>query len=82
MSNVKSTGLVRKLDFMGRYVLPMEMRKVLNINPGDSMEIFVDNTSIILRKYEPECVFCGQLGDIVRYKEKNICTNCLQELKK
>ena len=56
---VKSTGIVRKVDELGRVVLPIELRRTLNIDIKDSLEIYVENDSIILRKYEPSCIFCG-----------------------
>ncbi|MGY5241207.1 AbrB/MazE/SpoVT family DNA-binding domain-containing protein [Clostridium tertium] len=79
---MKSLGLVRRVDELGRVVLPVELRRTLNINEKDSLEIFVDGDAIVLRKYEPNCVFCGEGGNIINYKSKNICENCLKELKK
>jgi transcriptional pleiotropic regulator of transition state genes len=79
---MKSTGIVRKVDELGRIVIPMELRKKLNINEKDALEIYVDNEQIILKKYEPSCVFCGEAKDVVKYKNKNICRGCLKELKK
>ena len=78
---MKSTGIVRKLDQLGRVVLPMELRKTLNINEKDPLEIYVDGEQIILKKYEPDCVFCGEARDIVKWKGKNICKKCLNELR-
>lgn len=71
---MKAVGIVRKLDDLGRYVLPIEMRRNLNINIGDPLEIFVDGDSIILKKYEPSCVFCGEAKGITNYKEKTYVT--------
>lgn len=79
---MKSTGVVRKIDELGRIVLPVELRRNLDINEKDPMEIFVDNSTIILKKYEPACIFCGNAKDITYYKGKNICKNCLDELSK
>ena len=79
---MKSTGIVRRVDEVGRIVLPMEIRKSLNIDTRDPVEIFVDSNQIILRKYEPACIFCNQSEDTVVYKGKNICAKCLAELKK
>jgi transcriptional pleiotropic regulator of transition state genes len=79
---MKAVGIVRKLDDLGRYVLPIEMRRNLNINIGDPLEIFVDGESIILKKYEPSCIFCGEAKGVTKYKGKNICNNCITELKK
>jgi len=77
---IKATGIVRKIDEMGRIVLPIELRRSLDISEKDSLEIYVDSTSIILKKYEPSCVFCGNAKDVVKFKDKNICPACLHEL--
>lgn len=79
---MKSTGIVRKIDELGRIVLPMELRKVLNINIKDPMEIYVEGDSIILKKYEPCCVFCGDSTNATEFKGKNVCENCKNELAK
>lgn len=78
---MKSTGIVRKIDELGRIVLPMELRRVMDIKEKDAIEIFVDGSTIILKKYEPACIFCNNAKDIVSYKRKNICKNCMDELK-
>jgi transcriptional pleiotropic regulator of transition state genes len=78
---MKSTGIVRKVDELGRIVLPIELRRTLDIAEKDSLEIYVDDDRIILRKYEPTCVFCGSSKDVLSFKGKNICPNCLSELK-
>ena len=75
---MKSTGIVRKVDELGRIVLPIELRRTLDIAEKDSIEIYVDGSSIILKKYEPTCVFCGDAKNITVYKGKNICANCLK----
>ncbi|HIV67446.1 MAG TPA: AbrB/MazE/SpoVT family DNA-binding domain-containing protein [Candidatus Butyricicoccus stercorigallinarum] len=77
---MKSTGIVRKVDELGRIVLPIELRRTLNIDVKDSLEIYVDGAQIILKKYEPACVFCGNAKDIVHFKDKNVCRRCLNEL--
>ena len=79
---MKSTGIVRKIDELGRIVLPIELRRTLDIEIKDPMEIYVDGNDIILRKYEPACIFCGNAKDVVMYKGKNICPDCMTELKK
>jgi len=79
---MKSTGIVRKVDELGRIVLPRETRKTLEINDRDAMEIFVDGSKIVLQKYEPSCIFCGEAEHVTPYKGKNICKICMQELKK
>ena len=78
---MKSTGIVRKVDELGRIVLPIELRRTLEIAEKDSLEIYVDGSSIVLKKYEPSCVFCNDAKNVLNYKGKNICPNCLAELK-
>ena len=78
---MKSTGIVRKVDELGRIVLPIELRRTLNIEEKDSLEIYVDEDTIILRKYQPACIFCGDAKDVVDYKGKNVCAGCLRELR-
>ncbi len=77
---MKSLGIVRKVDELGRIVLPIETRRRLELEPGDGVEIFVEKDRVILKKYEPSCLFCGDADDIVIYKDKRICKNCLAEL--
>ena len=77
---MKSTGIVRKVDELGRIVLPIELRRTLGIEEKDSLEIYVDGSSIVLRKYQPACVFCDDATDVVNFKGKIICKNCLKEL--
>ena len=79
---MKSTGIVRQVDELGRIVLPIELRRTLDINERDALEIYVDTNQIILKKYEPACIFCNNASDVVSFKGKNICKNCLEELKK
>jgi len=78
---MKSTGIVRKVDELGRVVLPMELRRTMTIAEKDPLEIYVEGSTIILKKYEPTCIFCGDTKDVVSYKGKNICSNCMSELK-
>lgn len=77
---MKSTGIVRKIDGLGRVVLPIELRRTLDIAESDALEIFVDNSTIVLKKYQPACIFCDNARDIIAFKGKNICPNCLKEL--
>lgn len=79
---MKSTGIVRKVDELGRIVLPIELRRTLDIAERDPLEIYVDGTSIILKKYLPACLFCDSADDVVVYQGKNICRECLEKLKK
>ncbi len=78
---MKSLGIVRKLDELGRIVLPIETRKRLELSPGDGVEIFVERDRVILKKYEPACIFCGNADDVINYNDKKICRRCLDELK-
>ncbi len=79
---MKSTGIIRKIDELGRFVIPMEMRNKLDISNNDSLEIYVEGTSIILKKHQPDCVFCGSSKTVINYKGKNVCEKCLNEMKK
>lgn len=77
---MKATGIVRKVDELGRVVLPIELRRTLDIDIKDSLEIYVENGTIVLKKYEPACVFCGSTSDIKEFKGKNICAECTKEV--
>ncbi len=78
---MKSTGVVRKVDELGRIVLPIELRKMMSINEKDAVEIFTDGDSIVLRKYQPSCVFCNDAADVVYFGDKRVCRRCLEKLK-
>ena len=78
---MKTTGMIRQLDSLGRIVLPIELRRTLGIGPKDMLEIFVEGNSVVLHKYEPDCLFCGSSRDLYPYKDKLICSRCLKELK-
>ena len=77
---MKSTGIVRKVDGLGRVVLPIELRRNLSIGEKDALEIYVEQDTIILKKYEPACIFCGQAKNVKYIKGKNICPACLEEI--
>ncbi|MFZ5434936.1 MAG: AbrB/MazE/SpoVT family DNA-binding domain-containing protein [Bacillota bacterium] len=77
---MKSTGIVRKVDELGRVVLPIELRRTLDIAEKDSLEIYVDGDRIVLRKYEPACVFCGNASNVEHFKGKNVCKSCIQSM--
>ena len=79
---MKSTGVVRKLDDLGRIVVPIELRRTMDIGLRDTLEIFVEDDKIILKKYHPACIFCNDARDVVQYKDKLICRRCLEEIKK
>lgn len=79
---MKSTGIVRKVDELGRIVLPIEIRKNMDIaKKGDAVEIFVDDERIILKKYQPSCIFCGNADNVTYYKGKLVCLDCIAELR-
>ena len=73
---VKSTGIVRRVDELGRIVIPMELRNKLSIAEKDSLEIFVDGTAIVLKKYTEGCVFCGSDKKLYSYDSHLICERC------
>lgn len=77
---IKSTGIVRRMDELGRVVIPMELRNQFKIVEKDPIEIFVDGSSIVLKKYEPNCIFCGNSKDLTSYKDKLVCSKCLTKL--
>lgn len=77
---MKSTGIIRKLDELGRVVIPIELRNKFNISEKDPIEIYVDGSNIILKKYEINCIFCNSSENLKEYKGKQICINCLQKI--
>ena len=79
---MKSTGMVRKIDELGRVVIPIEIRNTLNIESRDPLEIFVEGDRIVLTKYEPSCLFCRAADNTVFFNGKRICRDCLEQLKK
>ncbi len=76
-----ATGIIRKLDELGKIVLPMELRRKFGIAERDGLEIFVDEECIVLRKYEPARIFCNSVSDVIAYKGKKICVSCFDEMK-
>jgi transcriptional pleiotropic regulator of transition state genes len=78
---MKSTGIIRRVDELGRVVIPIELRNKFGINEKDPMEIFVDGSSIVLKKYEPNCIFCGATKKLVSYNDKLVCTKCAEKIK-
>ena len=77
---MKATGIVRPVDPLGRVVIPVELRRTLNIKTDDSLEVFVDGDFIMLKKYEPACIFCGSSDDVKQVHGKNVCGKCIKEL--
>ncbi len=78
---MKSTGIVRRVDELGRIVIPIELRNTLHIECRDAVEIFVEENKIILKKYEPACLFCGNADGVTMFKERLICKECLKEIR-
>ena len=77
---MKSTGIVRKVDELGRIVLPIEMRRTLNIEEKDSLEIYVEGDNVILRKHQATCIFCESTKNLVLFNGKNVCPDCIKKL--
>ncbi len=78
---MKAVGIVRQVDVLGRIVLPVELRRTMGIEVKDTLEIFVDGDSIVLKKYKPACVFCGEARDVVQFRGQLVCGSCLDQLK-
>ena len=78
---MKSTGIVRRVDELGRIVLPAELRRTLDISVKDQMEIFVDGNAVVLKKYAPTCIFCDSAKDVSVFRGKNVCSGCIRSLK-
>lgn len=77
---MKSTGIVRRVDELGRVVIPIELRRTLGIKVKDALEIYVDEEKIILKKYEPACIFCGHVEGIKQFGGKLICSECISKM--
>ena len=78
---MKSTGIVRPIDELGRIVIPKELRRTMNINTDDAMEIFTSEDKIILRKYRPGCVFCDNVDNLQTFNGKSVCAACISKIK-
>ncbi len=78
---MRSTGILRKVDGLGRITLPMELRRTLDISEHDQLEIYLDEDVVVLRKSEKSCVFCGSTVRLITYNEKYICQDCIETLK-
>lgn len=77
---MKSTGIIRKVDDLGRIVLPIELRRTLDIAERDELEIYMENDRIILQKFEPACIFCGSSRGLITYCRKNVCQECVRKM--
>ena len=80
MTSMKSTGIIRKVDELGRIVLPIELRRTLDIAERDELEIFMENDRIILQKFAPACIFCGSSRNLVSFHRKNVCQSCINKM--
>ena len=78
---MKATGIVRKVDDLGRIVLPVELRRNLGINIRDSLEIYVNEDAVMLKKYAPACIFCEENDDLIEYKGRKVCRKCIKNIK-
>ena len=78
---MKATGILRNIDELGRIVLPKELRRDLDINERDALEIFTEQDSIILKKYQPSCIFCENVDDVVLFHNKRVCRKCMDAMK-
>ena len=77
---MKSTGIVRKMDELGRVVIPIEIRNQFNIVEKDPIEIYVNGDAIVLKKLEKTCIFCGNTENLLEYQDKLICSNCSKKI--
>ncbi len=77
---MKSTGIIRRMDELGRVVIPIEIRNQFNIVEKDPIEIYVDGSSIVLKKFEPNCIFCGNTKNLLEYHNKLICKDCSKKI--
>ena len=80
LTSMKSTGIIRKVDELGRVVLPIELRRTLDIAERDEVEIYMENDRIILQKFEPACIFCGSSRNLVSFRRKNVCQGCIKRM--
>lgn len=77
---MKPVGIVRQIDSLGRILIPKGLRKSMDLKDGDSLELFVEDNTIVLRKYQPACILCGTAKNIVTFKGHNFCPDCVREL--
>ena len=78
---MKSTGITRAIDELGRFVVPKELRRSFDLNEKDQLEIYTEGDRIILQKYQPCCVFCSNADRVVYFNNKRICEDCLEKIK-
>lgn len=77
---MKSTGIIRKVDELGRVVIPKEIRDSLEILEKDPVEIYIDGCKVVIQKYNPTCCFCGNSNKLTTYKERLVCENCIKKI--
>ena len=80
LTDMKTTGIIRRLDDLGRIVLPIELRRTLDIAERDELEIYLDDDKVVLKKYEPSCIFCGSSCGLVTYHGRNVCMECIENM--
>lgn len=78
---MKAAGFLCNIDNLGRIVIPAPLRKAYNFEKGEAIELFTDDQGIIMHKYQPSCIFCGNVEDITVFKGEKICSHCLEEIK-
>ena len=78
---IKSTGIIRRVDELGRVVIPKEIRIQFKIEEKDPIEVYVEGNSIVLRKYEDTCIFCGKKNELQNFSNKLICKKCCEDIK-
>lgn len=78
---MKTIGIVRSLDNLGRIIVPRELRNTLGIKEDDPVEVFTDGECIVLKKYEPGCTFCGELDDTKIFRDKRVCAQCIKQMR-
>jgi transcriptional pleiotropic regulator of transition state genes len=78
---MKSTGFVKKIDELGRILIPKELRSSMELDSKDALEMFVDGDRIVLQKYQPACIFCNNADNIIFFEGRRICASCLSKLK-
>ncbi len=78
---MRSTGILRKVDGLGRITLPMELRRMLDISENDQLEIYLDEDHVVLRKSEKSCIFCGAAVRLIKFRDKDICQDCIDSLR-
>lgn len=77
---MSSNGIIRKLDRLGRVVIPKEIRKSLDIKEGEAVTIIDESNHVIIKKYYDGCIFCGSQEDLIEYKNMHVCKKCRESL--